>query len=398
MANNFKKRTTLFSWLAVLLVALLIIAQQVYLQSRLRGNAELHRDLHGILAVSLVLSALMLVILLLMMLLVFRPSMRTAERYFGNLRSANRNLRELNQKLQDSHNELREKNEILEEAAQVLDRKNQVIRQSRDELEAQRKLLEDTNEDITQSIRYAKRIQLAIIPEVHLIRESLKEVFVFSKPKDIVSGDFHWFSDRNTEKVLIAADCTGHGVPGALMTMIGSSLINEIVNEKKITNPQKVLHNLDIRIRDILQSKSSEQAAIHDGIDMAVISIDTEAQILRYAAAHNPLLYVQGGEVRRIKGSRFPVGSLQYGTEKHFDLHEISYEKGIPFYIFSDGFQDQIGEESSRKYMTRRFREFILSIHHLPMAAQEAAFREEFKRWRGNATQVDDVLVIGLRL
>lgn len=304
----------------------------------------------------------------------------------------------INENLMRSTEELKQKNEILKEATEVLDLKNKQIRRSHDMLYEQKQELDQKNLNITNSIRYAKKIQEAIIPEPSEVSKHFNDAFVLYHPKDIVSGDFYWFAEKKNKKILIAADCTGHGVPGALMTMMGNSLINQIVNEYKITNPSEILGELDKKVIDTLQKATdSDKKQIHDGMDMAVLVVDYENSTVEFAAAHNPLLYFQNGEIHQIKGSKFPVGSSQYKSNKKFELHTIQAQPGDVFYIFTDGFQDQYNKEHGRKYMSKRFRNFMLLISHFSMTEQKRWLDEEFTYWQGDSPQTDDILVIGIK-
>ncbi|MDX2302834.1 MAG: SpoIIE family protein phosphatase [Microscillaceae bacterium] len=294
-----------------------------------------------------------------------------------------------------------QKTEILAEAARILDIKNKQIRSVRDDYMQQSRKLEELHEDLTNSIRYAQKIQEAITPESDWVVEHFRDAFIYYQPKDIVSGDFYWFEEIKTVegriKVLIAADCTGHGVPGAFMTVIGHSLINEIVHEMRVTRPDVLLKELDRKIIDMLTSRNGK-SEIHDGMDMVALMIDESNQVVQYAAAHNPLFYVRKQELEIIKGSRYPVGSSQYRTEKSFKLHTIQAQPNDVFYIFTDGFQDQFGEKEERKYMTRKFRNLLLSINRLPLGEQKKKLHAEFEAWKGKIPQTDDVLIIGFRM
>lgn len=307
-------------------------------------------------------------------------------------------LATINESLKKTSDELRQKNDVLENATEVLDQKNRLIRRNNEQLKEQSQQLEEKNKNITQSIRYAKRIQDAIIPPANLLIEHFQQAFLLFIPRDIVSGDFYWFYQIGNKKVLIVADCTGHGVPGALMTMIGNSLLNEIVNSTQETNPAKILESLDQKLIDTLQKRNDDSKPIHDGMDMAVITIDESKYEIEFASAHNPLYYVRQKEMNRIKGSRFPVGGTQYRSEKIFELHKLKAEPGDVYYLFTDGFQDQQGEEDRRKYMTKRFRNYLAEISHLPMPEQKEKLRTEFENWKGNMDQTDDVLVVGIRV
>ncbi|MDX2302884.1 MAG: SpoIIE family protein phosphatase [Microscillaceae bacterium] len=307
-------------------------------------------------------------------------------------------LEAMNESLVKTSEELRHKNEVLKEATEVLDLKNRQIRENRDQIYEQSQLIEDKNRNITQSLRYAKRIQEAIIPNPAHIVTHFKDAFLLFHPRDIVSGDFYWFHEQGQRKIIIAADCTGHGVPGALMTMIGNSLLNEIINTSKPLNPSEILCELDKKLIETLQKRSGDGKPIHDGMDMAVLSIDTETRHVEFAAAHNPLFYIHDGEVDKIKGSKFPVGSAQYKSDKIFELNSFQAAPNSALYIFTDGYQDQYGEQAKRKYMSKRFRNYLLLISHLPMSEQLQKLTEEFEEWKGNGTQTDDLLVIGIRL
>ncbi len=315
----------------------------------------------------------------------------------------NRNFRlvRLYQNLQTAQKVNEQKTEIITEAAKLLDTKNRQIRDMRDKFMNQSRTLEDINQNITNSIRYAQRIQEAITPEKDWVIQHFRDAFIFFRPKDIVSGDFYWFTEKKrmgeTLKILIAADCTGHGVPGAFMTVMGNSLINEIVNEMGIVQPDELLLELDRKVIETLSSKNGKPE-IHDGMDMVVMTIHEEDKIVKYAAAHNPLYYVRKQTLNQVKGSKFAVGSSQYKTEKGFKLHTIQAEPGDMFYIFTDGFQDQFGKKQKRKYMTRRFRNFLLSINRLPLSKQYEKIGAEFAHWKGDLPQTDDVLIIGFRM
>lgn len=314
-----------------------------------------------------------------------------------------RNFRlvKLYQNLEKFEIENNEKKEILEEATKLLDLKNKQIQRNRDILVEQSKKVEEINQNLTSSIKYASRIQEAMTPNIVYVQSCLKDTFIFYKPKDIVSGDFYWFADKaggNEDlKILIAADCTGHGVPGAFMTVLGNTLLNEIVHTKRINSPDEILEDLDRKIIQTLINEKTD-VQIHDGMDMAVVSINEKTKEIKFSAAHNPLYYVRKQELIEVKGSRFPVGSSQYKERKKYALHTIQAEEGDIFYLFSDGFQDQFGETEQRKYMPRRFRNFLLSINRLPIALQEQKLDAEHLSWRGSLPQTDDLLVIGFRL
>lgn len=282
---------------------------------------------------------------------------------------------------------------------------NQALEQQKDEITHKTQLIQKKNENITASINYASRIQQAILGSQEAVTSNFKESFIFLQPRDIVSGDFYWYTEvrrskaiKDTDerksiffKVLVAADCTGHGIPGAFMTVLGNALLDEIINENKVTNPSRILSVLDRKLLMKLQKHN-----VNDGMDISILVFDSDNHQITFAGANNPLYYVRNGEITQIRGSKFPVGSSQYKRRKKFELHTIDYQEGDRFYICSDGFQDQFGGEEGRKYYKKFFREFLLSISHLPMTEQHQRLEAEFLRWKGDAPQTDDILVIGV--
>jgi serine phosphatase RsbU (regulator of sigma subunit) len=272
------------------------------------------------------------------------------------------------------------------------------LKASNDELEIQKAMVESKNEKITDSIHYAKRIQDSILGHQSHIDTWFADAMVLFKPKDILSGDFYWFYENAEDriKIVIASDCTGHGVPAAMMTVLGNSILNEIVVQQKIYDPDKILYELDARLIETFTSKTAGETAINDGMDVSILCF-SESQIT-FAAAKNPLYQVWNNTIESIAGSKFPVGSTQYKTEKVFEKHVLNIKRGTKLYLHTDGFQDQFGGEKNTKYLTRRFREFLLNTSTLPMAEQQRALEKEFTAWKGNGRQTDDVLIIGIQV
>jgi transcriptional regulator with GAF, ATPase, and Fis domain len=262
------------------------------------------------------------------------------------------------------------------------------------EIEIFSEKLESTNQKFTSSINYAKRIQEAILPQMSTIRHHLPESFVLFKPRDIVSGDFYWFHTTR-EKIFIAAiDCTGHGVPGAFMSMIGNDILNEVVVNIGIEEPDYILSELHIGVRSALKQ---EQTSNQDGMDLAICVIDRVAQRIDFAGAKSPLVYVKDGEVHTVKPNRFSVGGYQHKAYRPFKKHSISTAGVDAFYLFSDGFQDQFGGVNDRKLRSNNFKKILLQIHKEPMKKQEELLEKAFNEWKGNTRQIDDVLVVGFR-
>ncbi|MBN4051590.1 tetratricopeptide repeat protein [bacterium AH-315-M05] len=297
-------------------------------------------------------------------------------------------------------------------------------------LTAQKQVIETKNKDITASIRYAQRIQRAILPPAEVIKKIFLEHFILYKPRDIVSGDFYFFAEVGKYKIVAAADCTGHGVPGAFMSMIGNDMLNTILNDKKITTSSMVLDELNKGIQHAVNIGIGEED-IKDGMDIAVITISppynparagsANAQYnLQYAGAYNPLYIVRstnksplkGGspdllgqrgvpahnyELTEIKADKQPIG-YGMGKDQPFTNHEIQLQKGDTIYIFSDGYQDQFGGEKNKKFMAKRFRELLLSIQDKSTEEQKEMLNKTIEEWMGNREQIDDILVIGIKV
>ena len=240
---------------------------------------------------------------------------------------------------------------------------------------------------------YAKRIQTAFIPSLELFSDKL-EHFVLYKPLAIVSGDFYWVSTVENKQVIIAADCTGHGVPGAFMSMLGVTLLNEIVNGKHILMPDQIIDNLRDGVIKSLNQVADEES-VKDGMDIAVCVVDFEAELLWYAGANNPLYLVRNKELIHYRADKMPA-AIHYRMQP-FTLHKIELQKGDAFYIFSDGFSDQFGGPNQKKFMSNQLRETLVQMSGEPMLKQGERLNDIFEGWRGDSPQVDDVTLIGVR-
>lgn len=337
---------------------------------------------------------------------------------------------------------------------QLLEQKNKII-------EENSRLLKQKNDDITASIAYAQRIQNAILPLEVNIQRALPEHFILFKPRDVVSGDFYWFAEiyeqdgvaerietyphnfvtepktaeatnktqegnyqidsegigeevpsletRNTpivpnripSKVIITAvDCTGHGVPGAFMSMLGSEALDNIVLQKEIHEADKILQELNRQIRLVLKQEETKN---QDGMDIALCVIDFDNRRLEFAGAHNPLVYIQNGEAHVIRGSKIGIGgnqsrNLSKKEPTQYEKHIINLDVPTTFYIYSDGFQDQFGGENGKKFMSNKLKELLLKIHQEPMSWQKKILEKTFADWIEGHQQIDDVLIIGVRI
>jgi PAS domain S-box-containing protein len=258
------------------------------------------------------------------------------------------------------------------------------------ELEVQNK-----NKKITESINYAKRIQNAILPNNRVINRALPDSFILYKPRDVVSGDFPWYVQIKDDIFIAAVDCTGHGVPGALLSLIGYFLLNDIVRSRKITEPGRILDLLDEGVTTTL--RQDEDAATKDGMDIALCKINLAARQVEYAGAHRPLYVARNGEMQEVKGNKFPIGGGIFKNQTNFTNHKLKLNKGDSIYFSSDGFPDQFGGPEGRKFGPRRVRDTIARLHDKPMGEIMEVFDKEWETWRGDQKQTDDVLLIGIK-
>jgi len=257
---------------------------------------------------------------------------------------------------------------------------------------AQKEELSQKNKDITDSIRYAKRIQFAILPE----KSPFPDTFILFKPKDIVSGDFYWFTEVGDKEFFSAVDCTGHGVPGAFMSIIGHNSLTKIVREYGILEPGKILTQLNKEVVGTLHQRS-DSGDVYDGMDLALVSFNRKERLLEYSGAFNPLYLIRNGEILETKADKVSIGRSSLGTDVEFTNHRIEIKKGDTVYLFSDGYADQFGGELMKKFKYRNLKELILRIQPENMANQRAMLDQTIEQWRGDVEQVDDILVIGRR-
>jgi serine phosphatase RsbU (regulator of sigma subunit) len=269
------------------------------------------------------------------------------------------------------------------------------VRERTQEVIEKNSKLELAYREIRDSIHYAKRIQDAILPAEQSISKVFGDSFIFYKPKDIVCGDFYWFAHSGDEVVMAAIDCTGHGVPGALMTVIGNSILHQIVNFSGITDPAKILNQLDRKLLEIMRHHGG--AITNDGMDVSICRYKITKKELTFAGAKRPLYLFKKGELLEIKGNKFPIGSFQYDSEKLFTEHRLNVNSGDTIYMFSDGYQDQFGGPSGKKFMVGEFRDMLQNIQALPMHEQVSNVEKRLEQWQGDMDQTDDVLLMGVR-
>lgn len=270
------------------------------------------------------------------------------------------------------------------------------VKERTEEVFKQKAIIEEKNKDITDSIKYAKKIQQALMPDPDLLKSVFAESFVYYRPKDIVSGDFYWiekFTDDVT--VFAAADCTGHGVPGAFMSLICNDLMSQVIKDQNVTTPGQALTILDDRLRAML-NKSSDHSS-NDGMDIALCAYFPKQRILQFAGAHRPLLLIRNGELIEYKPSKHSIGGYISGN-KMFEDHTIQLHEGDSIYVLTDGYSDQFGGQNGKKFKFKKLQKLIQSISHMGMAEQHDLLEEAFISWRGRHEQVDDVCVIGVKI
>jgi serine phosphatase RsbU (regulator of sigma subunit)/Tfp pilus assembly protein PilF len=296
--------------------------------------------------------------------------------------------------------------------AVILFRQNQNRRQANKLLQQQNNEIVHQKKEITDSINYAKRIQLAILPPDRMVKRLLPNAFVFYKPKDVVSGDFYWMEEKNGIVMFAAVDCTGHGVPGAMMSVVGLNLLNQAVKEKGLTVPSAILQHLDTGVTETLR-QSAEQDSIKDGMDLSLCSYDPKTLVLQYAGAFNNLWIVRKNissvhqlrsshetffeeHLLEIKADKFPIGSNLDGIADNYTNHTFQLQKGDCVYLYSDGFADQFGGPKGKKFKYNALKKFLVSIHEYSPEEQKQKLLQEFESWRGQLEQIDDVLVMGV--
>lgn len=257
--------------------------------------------------------------------------------------------------------------------------------------------LAEKNKDITDSIRYAKRIQEAILPTDRVVRKLLPNSFIFSKPKDIVSGDFYWVDKKGEEIVFAAVDCTGHGVPGAFMSIVGHNILSQALVESPIATPGILLDKLNKGLSEAL-SHTSDEPRLRDGMDIALCTINYKTMELQYAGAYNPLFIIRNREFIEVKADNIPIGSYTEDQPANYTNHQIQIMKGDSIYIFSDGYADQFGGPDGKKFKINQFKNMLLTLNSVSMEHQKEMIEKSIEEWRGVLQQVDDILVIGVRV
>jgi serine phosphatase RsbU (regulator of sigma subunit)/CHASE3 domain sensor protein len=289
--------------------------------------------------------------------------------------------------------DLRENERVLE--AKVIERTEEVVSQ-KEEIELKNKTLEILYKHITDSIRYAKRIQEAILPPIATMNKLFPQAFILFKPKDIVSGDFYWINKKDGKIYTAAVDCTGHGVPGAFMSIVGYNLLNQGIKLPSSVDAGSLLDNVS-RLSAKTIKNTFEEGTVRDGMDLSLCVVDMQQMKLDFAGAMNPMILIRKGELIEMKGDKMPIGAYEM-TRSKFTNHQMDLQKGDMIYLFSDGYVDQFGGEKGKKFMVSNFRKLLLSIWNTSPENQKMVLENTLEKWKDNNEQVDDILVIGIRI
>jgi serine phosphatase RsbU (regulator of sigma subunit) len=309
-------------------------------------------------------------------------------------------LTEKNHEIMQQNEEIRQQKEEIEAQRDEIERQRDEIEEERRVAVEQRDEIAHQKKEITDSIHYARRIQQAVLPPPKFLNDLMKDsYFILNKPRDIVSGDYYWMAERDNKIIIAAADCTGHGVPGAFMSLLGVAFLKEIINKIELMHANDILNHLRNYVITALHQPGVESQT-RDGMDMALCLLDLDNNQLQFSGANNPLYLIRNGELTEFKADKQPIGL--YEENKPFTNQMIELEKGDTFYIFSDGYADQFGgpkfNEGGKKFKYSRFKELLLSFQNENMNRQQDILNQTILEWKGPLEQVDDILVIGVRI
>jgi len=304
---------------------------------------------------------------------------------------------ELEQKVRDRTAEIMQQKEEIEAQRDAIEQQRNMLAEINESLEKAYQEISEQKKQLTDSIIYAKRIQTAILPPDDYVQKLLPECFILYKPKDIVSGDFYWIAEKEDLIMVAAVDCTGHGVPGAFMSIVGYNNLSYAVNVRGARRSGMILNELNQAVTDTLRQQRGH-VTLRDGMDIALCCIDFKRGYMDFAGANNPLLLVRNNEMITYEPTKAPIGAFVGEQLTNFQDHEIAIQKGDMIYIFSDGYADQFGGPDNKKFMKRRFKDLLLNLSNLPVNNQRDELETAFNNWRSIHEQVDDILVIGIKL
>jgi len=287
----------------------------------------------------------------------------------------------------------RKQKKIIESNSILISQTNSELVGTIEQVNIQHALLEAKNEEITDSISYAKRIQKAIFPSNRQVNEQFNDFFILFRPKDIVAGDFYWLSVKDETVLFAVADCTGHGVPGAMVSVVCNGALNRSIREFDLSIPSAIL---DKARELVIETFDKSEEDVKDGMDIALCTLNHDRTVLNYSGANNSLYMIRDNEFKEIKPDKQPIG--KFLEAKPFTNHEIKVQKNDCIYLFSDGFADQFGGDKGKKLKYQTFKDILLKNHRIPMTEQKAILKNHFENWRGELEQVDDVCVMGIRL
>lgn len=314
----------------------------------------------------------------------------------------NSQKRKINELLLKQKEEIEEKNKAivrkngkLEEQKKAMFIQSRSLKLANEQISKQSRTIEQKNKDTEDSLLYARNIQYAMLPQAEQLKNRVTDAFTWLQPRDIVSGDFFWFEEQDGKLFIAAIDCTGHGVPGAFMSLIGDGYLGQIVKLEGIHEPDRILSRLDSYVRQVLNQETTEN---NDGMEVALCVIDPEKKELRFAGARNHLFYVQNERLHKIKGDRLHIGGQQPEPDKKFTSHTIHFNRPTRIYLYTDGIRDQFGGENDKKFGEKQLNDFLLRIHDLPMSRQRMLIKEKLEKWMQGYEQLDDILILGWSL
>ncbi|OFX42196.1 MAG: hypothetical protein A2X03_14755 [Bacteroidetes bacterium GWA2_40_15] len=293
------------------------------------------------------------------------------------------------------YNQIQETNEKLNEINNELNGTIEVLNIQKDKIESQHTILSEQNKSITDSLNYASRIQSALLPQKEILEKTLPDHFILFLPKEIVSGDFFWVSQVDQKAVFCIADCTGHGVPGAFMSLLGIAFLDEIVNRRKVLTPNQILNDLKTEVIKALKQKGKREEQ-KDGMDIALCIYDKKSGQVEFAGAYTPLYLISDGDIKEFIADKMPI-SYFFDIPQSFHSKTFKVKEGDIVYIFSDGYADQFGGPNRTKYKSGPLKEYLQTIHNMPMSEQKILLEKNFDVWKGNQEQTDDVILMGVR-
>ncbi len=347
---------------------------------------EIMQKLQHLKTIQLIMFLIMMIVLIVEGVFIFKPMVKKIENYFLKNNKIKAELELAYQESISTQEELKQSNEELNVINESLEKSK---------LDATTAL-----QELSDNLKYAQYIQRAFLPNQNVVLSQFAGGFIFNRPRNIVSGDFYWYTIINEIKVVCVGDCTGHGVSGSLMTMVCMALLNEIVNEKRCTSPSEILKQLDLHITETLQSQQNHENRVNDGLEGVIIAFDEKNQSVAFAGAKSSLYVANAkkGELIELRGSRYPVGSFEYAGMKSYTEERIEVMPNDWIFLSSDGFKDQIGYVNKKKYLGHNFKRLLKDIAMMPTGMQSEALDREFKHWCRSEAQTDDILIMGLKV